>query len=243
LATLKEITGRSSAWISSMLFRVLASGRHIVTRPKQVRLAGSVLDRDRHVCAFFHSKEDEYRILLPFIRDGFDEGDRALHIIDPRNRDDHVRRLEQAGIAVAEAQSREQLEIRPWDDAYLKEGYFDQHRQIALIDRWLAAGKENGFPMTRLVANMAWAMEDSPGVNGIIEYESRLNDVLPKYHDAVCCTYDLSRFSASVIMDALRVHPAVIIGGILQVNPFYVPPDVFLRELEERRVLENASAS
>jgi hypothetical protein len=202
-----------------------------------------MLDRDRHVCAFFHSKEDEYRILLPFIRDGFDEGDRALHIIDPRNRADHVRRLEQVGIDVSEAQSREQLEIRPWDDAYLKEGYFDQHRQIALIERSLAAGKENGFPMTRLVANMAWAMEAWPGVNGIIEYESRLNDVLPKYHDAVCCTYDLSRFSASVIMDALRVHPAVIIGGILQVNPFYVPPDVFLRELEERRVLENASAS
>jgi len=243
LATLKEITGRSTALISSMFLRVLAEGRHVVTQPKQVRLAGSMFDRARHVCAFFHSKEEEYHVLLPFIRDGLDEGDRALHIIDPRNRDDHVRRLEQVGIDVAEAQSREQLEIRSWEDAYLKEGSFDQHRQIALIERWLAAGKAHGFPMTRLVANMSWAMEDWPGVNNILEYESRLNDVLPKYHDAVCCTYDLSRFSASVIMDALRVHPAVIIGGILQVNPFYVPPDVFLRELEERRVLENASAS
>jgi hypothetical protein len=26
----------------------------------------------------------------------------------------------------------------------------------------------------------------------------------------------------------------VIIGGILQENPFYVPPDEFLRELRER---------
>jgi hypothetical protein len=28
-----------------------------VSRP--VKLAGSVLDRSRHVCAFFHSKEEE----------------------------------------------------------------------------------------------------------------------------------------------------------------------------------------
>jgi hypothetical protein len=27
----------------------------------------------------------------------------------------------------------------------------------------------------------------------------------------------------------------IIIGGILQENPFFVPPDEFLRELKERR--------
>ena len=37
-----------------------------------VRLAGSVLSRSCHVCAFFHSKEEEYRVLMPFIKDGFE---------------------------------------------------------------------------------------------------------------------------------------------------------------------------
>ena len=31
----------------------------------------------------------------------------------------------------------------------------------------------------------------------------------------------------------------IIIGGILQENPFFVPPDEFLRELRERRTLGN----
>jgi hypothetical protein len=35
-------------------------------------------------------------------------------------------------------------------------------------------------------------------------------------------------------MDIMRTHPMVIIGGILQENPFYVPPDEMLKELEER---------
>jgi hypothetical protein len=35
-------------------------------------------------------------------------------------------------------------------------------------------------------------------------------------------------------MDVLRTHPMVIIGGLLQENPFFVPPDEFLRELRGR---------
>jgi hypothetical protein len=37
------------------------------------------------------------------------------------------------------------------------------------------------------------------------------------------------------LIDFLRTHPMVIIGGALQMNPFWVPPDEFLRELEARR--------
>jgi hypothetical protein len=32
----------------------------------------------------------------------------------------------------------------------------------------------------------------------------------------------------------MRTHPMVIIGGLLQQNPFFVPPDQFLAELRER---------
>ena len=35
-------------------------------------------------------------------------------------------------------------------------------------------------------------------------------------------------------MDILRTHPMVIIGGVLQANPFWVPPDEFLLELKSR---------
>ena len=32
----------------------------------------------------------------------------------------------------------------------------------------------------------------------------------------------------------MRTHPMIIVGGMLQVNPFFVPPDEFLAELRER---------
>jgi hypothetical protein len=36
-------------------------------------------------------------------------------------------------------------------------------------------------------------------------------------------------------MDIMRTHPMVIVGGILQDNPFFVPPDEFLQELRQRK--------
>lgn len=199
-----------------------------------VRLAGSVLSRSCHVCAFFHSKEEEYRILMPFIKEGFERGDLAFHILDPKHCAEHFQRLEHEGIKVAEVESKGQLEVRRWQDAYIEGGYFDQYRMLETIKEALDPAKKPTGKLTRLVANMEWALEDLPGVHDIVEYESRLNHILPEYHDPVICTYNLSRFDSGMVMDIMRTHPMVIIGGILQENPFYVPADEMLKELRAR---------
>ena len=37
------------------------------------------------------------------------------------------------------------------------------------------------------------------------------------------------------MLDIMRTHPMVVVGGVLQQNAFFVPPDEFLAELRERR--------
>ena len=93
---------------------------------KQVRLAGATLGRSRHVCAFFNSKDEAYRVLLPFIKEGLEQGDKAFHIVNDSHRPEHRRRLQQAGISVEPAELKGQLEIRRWEDAYLRDGRFDR---------------------------------------------------------------------------------------------------------------------
>jgi MEDS: MEthanogen/methylotroph, DcmR Sensory domain len=127
-----------------------------------------------------------------------------------------------------------QFELRHWQDAYLRNDRFDQDSMLALIEEVLQSGATSGYPLTRFVANMEWALLDNPCVGDLLEYETRLNYVLPKYDDPVICTYDLSKFGANVVMDILRTHPVAIIGGVLQENPFFVPPEQFLLELRER---------
>jgi hypothetical protein len=189
----------------------------------------------RHICAFFNGMDEHYRVLRSFIKDGFDRAERAVHIIDPEQRADHLERLSEAGIDVEGAIAGGQLEVRLWREAYVREDRFDQDAMLALIEELLGAGAAAGYRRTRLLAQMEWALLDKPGVDDLIEYETRLNHVLPEFDSAVICSYDLSKFGGSTVMLALRTHPAVIIGGLLHENPFYVDPEQLLLELREQR--------
>jgi len=158
---------------------------NVMTAEQPIHFASATLGRQRHICAFFHSPEEEYRVLLPFIREGIERGEKAFHIVDPRLIDDHLARLREAGIDADGARSRGQLLVKRWQDAYLRDGHFDQDRMLALIEEVLSAGPAEGYTLTRLVAHMEWALEDFPGVDDLVEYETRLNFVLPKYNDPV----------------------------------------------------------
>ena len=150
-----------------------------------IHFAGGILDRYRHVCAFFPTPDDEHRVLDPYVVEGLRRGEKAFHIVDPELRDDYVDRLAAADIDVAADMSRGQFELRTWDEAYLRNGHFDQESMLALIQEVLDGGRQAGYPLTRLVAHMEWALEDRPGVDDLVEYETRLNYVLPRYRDPV----------------------------------------------------------
>ena len=96
----------------------------------------------------------------------------------------------------------------------------------------LASGNAKGnFPLSRIVCHMDWAAEDRSYIDNLVEFESRVNDVWLDHDDAVICVYDLAKFGGDTVIDIMRTHPMIIIGGILQQNPFFVPPREFLREI------------
>ncbi len=173
--------------------------------------------------------------MMPFIKEGMERGDRAFHIVNASHRAEHMKRLQQAGIDTAEAEAKGQLDVQHWQETYIKDGRFDQRQMIETLKEAIAPGKTPPGKISRNIAHMEWALEDVPGVHHIVEYEAHLNQALPKHHDPVICTYDLSRFDASVVIDIMRTHPMVIIGGILQENPFFVPPEEMLKEIASRK--------
>jgi len=201
-----------------------------------VRLAGKDLRRTGHACAFFNSREEEYRVLLPFAREGLERGELFFNVVDARHRSERLRRLEEVSDSVALPRRPGQIEVRGWEEGHLRGGCFHQEEMLALVEEVLIGAKADGFGLARLWGSMEWALEECPGVQDLLEYEARLNHIMADYDDVVVCTYDLTRFGPGVVVDALRTHPMVIIGGILQENPFFVQPYDFLRELRERDV-------
>jgi hypothetical protein len=196
-----------------------------------VRLPEAAAHRFGHVCAFFHNREEEYRVLLPLAKEGFERGEKVFHIVDPEQCPERMCRLDEAGIGPAASRHPGQVEVRGWGDFYLRGGRFDQEAMLNRLEATLRGAKADGFGQARLWADMEWAAGAFPGVEDLVEYEARINHFLPRNDDLLVCAYDLTKFGAGVMMDVLRTHPLVIIGGFLHENPFFVPPDEFLREL------------
>jgi hypothetical protein len=212
-----------------------------INQPEQpVRFAGSELREKHHICGFFRNAEEEYQLLLPFIKEGFERGEKAFHVVNPLLRDDHARRLGSVGIDVEGAVRSGQFQFCDWNQAYFPDGRFDQDRMLAMWQDVLSAAQHKGYTRTRLIAHMEWALEEREGVSDLIEYEARFN-LIHDPRDPVICTYDLTKFSGDIIMDVLRTHPTVIVGGLLQKNPFFVPPEQFLQEIRERRANSDRS--
>jgi hypothetical protein len=176
------------------------------------------------------------------IKDGLECGDKAVHVINPERHQDHLHRLAAAGIDAAAAQSSGQFELRSNTETYLADGQFDQERMLEFFEQ-LATGNTNGvFPLSRVVCQMEWAVDGRSHVNDLLEFESRVNTVWRRHDDAVICTYDLAKFRGDTVIDIMRTHPMIIIGGILQHNPFFVPPEEFLHEIRERRTRRSTCA-
>jgi PAS domain S-box-containing protein len=90
---------------------------------------------------------------------------------------------------------------------------------------------------------MTWALGTTNGTSTLIEYESKLNRFVRDYDARVVCQYNRARFSPELILGIIRTHPLVVYGGMVCKNPYYIPPDEFLKpnqaSQEVERLLHN----
>jgi hypothetical protein len=196
--------------------------------------AGARGQRGWHACALLSGKEEEYRRLLPFAQHCFGCGDKCVHFVDPMRRQERLDRLASIPIDLDEASASGQLDLRTWEQCYLREGRFDQHAMLRLLDELLRAGQAS-FGRTRIWANMEWALSRRPGCEQLFEYESRINLMLEGRKDMILCVYDAREHDAFTLMNVLRTHPFVVVGDALRANALYIPTEQYLAKESRNR--------
>lgn len=205
----------------------------IVATSPPVHLCGRALESARHTCCFFSSRDEEYGVMAPFVKEGLDQSEQVVQIVGARQLGDHAQRLERAGVRTTGTREG-QYAVVTSEDAYLTGGNFDVDRTLGTLESLLAARHKMGFPQLRVTGNMEWALHGGTDTAKLLEYESRVNLVSAKHQDPFVCFYDIHQFDAPTLMDVMRSHPAVILGGVFHENPFFVAPEVMLRELSQR---------
>ncbi len=88
----------------------------------------------------------------------------------------------------------------------------------------MTGGTENAMEAP-VAERRAWTVEDV-----LAEFETYSGAVA----DLAASLQEPPMAETLLPMGDLGTHPMAIIGGLLQVNPFFVPPAEFLRELRER---------
>jgi hypothetical protein len=199
------------------------------------QLAGRSLASNPHLCGFFRGPEERDRLLLPFVAEGLSRGEKVLHIVSQAERLQHLAKMRSFGIAVDTVLKSGQFELLDWDDTYLSDDHFDVARMPRLLESVIQRSRTEGYPLARLIGNMEWCLEEKRGVDSILEYESNLHDICLKYPDPVICAYDIKCYTADFMIDMLRVHRCALVCGMLNENPYFVPPAEYKRELGLRK--------
>jgi hypothetical protein len=121
-----------------------------------------------------------------------------------------------------------QLVVRTSQDPLLAVEDFSIERLIEFWDATVLSALQDGYPFVRLGAEAAWWMPQVPGMPEFIRYETELNRYAAQHAQSILCLYDLTRYGAGVIVDLLRVHPIILLSGLVLENPYYLPPDELL---------------
>ena len=198
--------------------------------PRTVTLCGRALEEPGHICAFFDSRVEEYDILAPYYREGIELDEEVITIVDAEREKDHRTRIQAHGIDVDQATTGGRLQVLRSEETYTKGGRFGAERMYELLHGALADARHRGHRV-RTSGVMDWATRGHAGTEELMEYESRVNFLVPSYDCTLLCVYDINEISGRMMMEILSTHPYIIHNRRIRENPYYVAPIERLREV------------
>jgi len=182
--------------------------------------------RGSHICTFFSGSAQRDDVVVPFLAEGIRSGQKCVAVLEPPGPRDLLTRL---GGQVDQGHSVEtgQLELPAPADAYLRSGQFSTEDMLGYW-REVATATQDAARSSFIGATgeMQSVLDHPDGRAEFFRYESLLTAVISALPEVV--VYDLERFGAEVLMDTLRTHPRVIVGGLIHDNRYYIEPGKFL---------------
>ena len=185
-----------------------------------------------HVCSIYRNKEEQLSVIIPYLIFGLKHNERCVYVIGENTKEDICRLLNESGIRSNSYIQSGQLVFLNKEDTYLREGFFAPQRMLDLVENAHYEALRDGHYGLRGTGEMSWVLEELPGSDKLIDYESKINQIFPRKKMAVICQYDETKFPENVLLEVLHTHPKVIIYGTVYENPHYISADEFADHLE-----------
>ncbi len=181
-----------------------------------------------HICLIYNDEEERKEIVQNFVQSGLDSFEKVAYFADQPQPLNVTEWLQKYNVHISNDQKPDQLNLATTWDTYTPDGIFDPEKMLTKLETLYSVTKAEEYHGCRGSGEMSWALNELPGSDRLLEYESRINNVIIDHPLIVMCQYDATRFNGATILGVLKVHPYMIVKGLVVQNPYYETPDEYL---------------
>lgn len=186
------------------------SAASLLTDPLEALDAAALDGVPRHVCTHFRDRDELWQMFRPYVLDHAQQRRAIVYVHEENSRADVLARLCGEGLDPTRMVADGLLRLLVPSEAYLRTGSFAPERMIDFIEGAILDRRAAGHEAMLVSGEMTWCLSGAPGVEGMNEYEARLNDLLVRYPKVtIVCHYDMHRLSGAMTLGALCTHPHV----------------------------------
>lgn len=182
-----------------------------------------------HMCLVFTKDEERVDSLLKFLLSGLQAGERTACFSGKLTEETLREYLTQNNISYDERKTEKAIILAGTSEVYFEGGAFDPDRMLNTLTAYYDEAVQLGFSASRVIGEMIPEIRHVPGGERLLEYESRVSMLLRDHPVTTVCQYDANLFDGATIMEVLKVHPKMIINGMVINNPFYIQPESYLK--------------
>ena len=163
-----------------------------------------------HFCQFYQTKEDLIDILVPYFKAGLENNEFCMWITSEPLTVEEAKDAMKKNVSDFERYlTREQIEIIPHTEWYLKGGVFNLRRVLSGWVGKLDKALVRGYEGMRITGNTAWLEKND--WRSFADYEEEIDNVIGRYRMIAICSYSLDKCKAHEIIDVIRNHQFALI--------------------------------
>lgn len=181
-----------------------------------------------HICQIFSDDDERGEALLKFLVSGLAAGERAACFSEKMTAQTIRGFFNYHGLSFEHLSGSGAFSLSGTRQAYFQDNRFDPDRMLGVLTRYYEESLTMGFNGARVIGEMLPEVQQLPGGERLLEYESRVSLLLRTHPVTSVCQYDARVFDGTTIMDILTVHPLMVVRGSIVRNPFFIPPEEFL---------------
>lgn len=176
-----------------------------------------------HTLCLYETEDERWDVLLKYIIEGIENGERINCFVDKETADSITHRLIDAGIDARALLEKEILAFLTDRNMFVRKGVFDPFDAITFLHIETERAMADGYTALRVVQEMQWGLQGLK--DGTLEgYDHQLNVFISEGKCSLMCIYDLNRYDPGLLSEILSMHPLVCAGHEVYENLYYRPP-------------------